>query len=46
MTKEKRDKQTNNDRQNTTQKTKDWAARTPLKTNNDRQNTTQKTKDW
>ena len=27
-----------------TQKTEDWAARTPLRTNNDRQNTTQKTK--
>ena len=37
---------TNNDLQNTTQKTKDWATRTSLKTNNDLQNTTQKTKDW
>jgi uncharacterized membrane protein YgaE (UPF0421/DUF939 family) len=36
---------TNNNLQNTTQKTKDKATRTPLKTNNDLQNTTQKTKD-
>jgi len=28
----KKDKTTNNDLQNTTQKTKDWATRTPLKT--------------
>ena len=38
-------KRTNNDLQNTTQKTKDRVTRTPLKTNNDLQNTTQKTKD-
>jgi hypothetical protein len=31
--------------QNTTQKIKDGATRTPLKTNNNLQNTTQKTKD-
>ena len=37
---------TNNDLQNKTQKTKDWATRTPVKTNNDLQNTTHKTKDW
>ena len=36
---------TNNDLQNTTQKTKDWATRTILKTNNDLQKTIQKTKD-
>jgi hypothetical protein len=36
---------TNNNLQNTTQKTKDRATRTPLKTNNDLQNTTQKIKD-
>jgi hypothetical protein len=41
----KEKERTKNDQQNTTQKTKDRAARTPLKTNNDRQNTTQKTKD-
>ena len=40
----KKDKKTNNDLQNTTQKTKDRATQTPLKTNNDLQNTTQKTK--
>ena len=34
-----------NDLQNTSQKTKDRAIRTPLKTNNDLQNTSQKTKD-
>ena len=36
---------TNNDLQNTTQKTKDRATRTPVNTNNDLQHTTQKTKD-
>jgi hypothetical protein len=36
---------TNNNLQNTTQKTKDRATRTPLKTNNNQQNTTEKTKD-
>ena len=36
---------TNNDLQNTTQKTKDQTTCTPLKTNNDLQNITQKTKD-
>jgi hypothetical protein len=36
---------TNNDLQNTTQKTRDRATRTPLKTNNDLHNTTQKTRD-
>ena len=41
----KNNKRKNNDLQNTTQKTKDRATRTPLKTNNDLQNTTQKTKD-
>jgi hypothetical protein len=35
---------TNNDLQNTTQKSKYRATRTPLKTNNDLQNTTQKSK--
>jgi hypothetical protein len=35
---------TNNDLQNTTQKTKDQITCTPLKTNNDLQNTTQKTR--
>jgi hypothetical protein len=34
---------TNNDLQNTTQKTEDRATHTPLKTNNDLQKTTQKT---
>ena len=32
MDKRKKDKRTNNDLQNTTQKNKDWATRTPLKT--------------
>ena len=41
----KKDKRTNNDLQNTTQKTNDRATQTPLKTNNDLQNTTQKTND-
>jgi BRCT domain type II-containing protein len=36
----------NNDQQHTTEKTKDWPTRTPLKTNNDLQNITEKTKDW
>jgi hypothetical protein len=36
---------TNNNLQNTTQKTKDRATRTLLKTNNDLQNTTKKPKD-
>jgi hypothetical protein len=36
---------TNNNLQNTTQKTKDRATRTLQKTNNNLQNTTQKTKD-
>ena len=36
---------TNNDLQNTTQKTKDWATRT-TQTKTDLQNTTNKTKDW
>ena len=40
-----RRKKTNNELQNTTQKTKDQATQTPLKTNNDLQNTTEKTKD-
>jgi hypothetical protein len=35
---------TNNDLQNTTQKTKYQVTHSPLKTNNDLQNTTQKTK--
>ena len=39
------DKRTNNDLQNTTQKTKYRATRTSLKSNNDLQNTTQTTKD-
>jgi cytosine/uracil/thiamine/allantoin permease len=37
---------TNNDLQNPTQKSKDWATQISLKTNNDLQNTTQKSKDW
>jgi hypothetical protein len=37
---------TNNDLQNTTQKSKDWVTQTSPKTNNDIQNTTQKSKDW
>jgi hypothetical protein len=36
---------TNNDPQNTTQRTKDPVTRRSLKTNNDPQNTTQRTKD-
>jgi hypothetical protein len=36
---------TNNDLQNTTQKTEDRETQAPLKTNNDLQNTTQKTED-
>jgi hypothetical protein len=32
MTKRKKDKRTNNNLQNTTQKTTDWSTRTPLKT--------------
>ena len=45
MVKSKNDRRTNNDLQNTTQKTNDRATQTPLKTNNDLQNTTQKTND-
>ena len=41
----KKDKRTNNYRQNITRKTKDRVTRTPLKTNNNLQNITQKTKD-
>ena len=37
-------KRTNNDLQNTTQKTKDRATQTPLKTNNDLQNKHKKLK--
>ena len=45
MTKWRKGKKINNYLQNTTQKTKDWATRIPLKTNNDLQNTTKRTKD-
>ena len=34
MVNRKKDKMTNNDLQNTIQKTKDWATRTPLKNGN------------
>jgi len=39
-----KDKRTDSDVQNTTQKTKDRTTRTQITTNNDPQNTTQKTK--